>query len=176
VHTRLKSKFDGVSAVHTHDFEEIRSDFLERVNRMIWCGVATVDLQGRPRSRMLHPYWEERTGWITTDPRSLKAKHIERNPYVSLAYIGDTAKPVYVDAFAEWATDRETKLHVWNLFLQAEPPLGFDPASVYGSVDEPKPDGPLFGVLKLTPYRITLYQWPTPPAIWTPSAESPPTA
>ncbi len=153
--------------MRTHDFAEIRDDFMERVNRMIFCAAATIDGQGRPRSRILHPIWDGSTGWISTDPRSLKAQHLKERPYMSLAYINDSANPVYIDCLASFSDDREEKLHAWGLYLHAEPPLGFDPAQIYGSVDEPKPGGPVFGALKLIPYRILLYQFPIPSTIWT---------
>jgi len=160
---------ERMNPLRTHDFEEIRAEFLARVNSMVYCGAATIDGQGRPRSRILHPIWEENTGWISTSPTSLKARHLERNPYLSIAYIGDPAKPVYADCRTEWIDDRETKQHVWDLYLNAEAPLGFDPAPIYGSVEEPNPGGPRFGVLKLIPYRILLYQFPIPSTIWTPA-------
>lgn len=160
--------------MRSHDFDEIRDDFLERVNRMVYCSVATVDRLGRPRSRILHPIWEGNTGWISTDPRSPKSQDLAHNPHVSLAYISDVARPVYADCVAEWMTDTATKQHVWDLYLHAEPPLGFDPATAYGSVHEPKPGGPVFGVLKLTPFRIRLYHWPTPTTTWTPKDEPEP--
>jgi hypothetical protein len=154
--------------VHTHDFAEIASDFMERVNQMVWCSAATIDGQGRPRSRLLHPLWEGSTAWITTDPRSLKSEHLARHPYISLAYVGDVAKPAYADCHAAWVEDAATKQHVWDLCLATPPPMGFDPAPIYGDPLEPAAGRPVFGVLKLTPYRILLSQWPTPPTIWTP--------
>jgi hypothetical protein len=154
--------------VRTHDFAEIAPEFMERVMRMAWCNVATIDARGRPRSRILHPLWEGQTGWITTDPRSLKARHLAQNPYVSLAYVSDVAKPAYVDCRAVWVEDAATKQHVWDLCLTTPPPMGFDPAPIYGSPLEPLEGRPVFGVLELTPYRILLAQFPTPPMIWTP--------
>jgi hypothetical protein len=154
--------------VQTHDFGEIAPELMERVTRMVWCNVATIDGQGRPRSRILHPLWEGSTGWITTDPRSLKATHLARNPYVSLAYISDVAKPAYVDCRAARVDEPATKQHVWDLCLNTPPPMGFDPAPIYGSPTQPVAGRPVFGVLKLTPYRIVLAQFPAPPMIWTP--------
>ena len=142
---------------------------MSRVNGMVWCNAATVDLQGRPRSRILHPLWEGLTAWVTTDPRSLKIRHLARQPYVSLAYVSDVAKPAYADCRAEWVDDPAIRQHVWDLCLQTPPPMGFDPAPIYGAPDRPEAGRPQFGVLKLTPYRIQLVQWPTPPAIWIPA-------
>ena len=155
--------------MRTHDFDEIAAEFLERANRMVWCSAATVDGQGRPRSRVLHPIWEGSTCWITTDRRSFKGRHLARNPYVSLAYVGDAFKPAYADCRAEWADDPAVRQHVWDLCLRTPPPLGFDPAPIYGAVDRPAASGIEFGVLKLVPYRIVLSQWPAPLSIWTPA-------
>ena len=67
-------------------FAEIEKDFMERVARIVWCTVTTVDRKGRPRARILHPIWERSTGWIATGRSSFKGKHLEANPYVSLSY------------------------------------------------------------------------------------------
>jgi hypothetical protein len=32
--------------------------FVAMAHRIVWCTVATVDSQGRPRSRVMHPIWE----------------------------------------------------------------------------------------------------------------------
>lgn len=142
-------------------FADIESAFLERVHTMVWCNVATIDSQNRPRSRVLHPIWIDGTGWIATRRTSHKAKHITANPYVSLAYVIDFAKPVYADCYAEWDDSAATKQWLWEQFLNAPPPLGYDPAPIFGSVDDPG-----FGVLKLTPWRIELVQFPEPPRVW----------
>jgi general stress protein 26 len=155
--------------VKTHEFEEVASQLMARVNTMVWCNVATIDSQGRPRSRILHPLWEGATAWITTDPRSLKSRHLARRPYVSLAYVSDVAKPAYADCLAEWVDDPAIKQHVWELCLQTPPPMGFDPAPIYSTPEAPGEGQPQFGVLKLTPYRIQLVQWPAAPMIWTPA-------
>ena len=51
-------------------FEEIAKSFDERVRRIVWCTVSTVDTQGRPFSRILHPIWEGRAApsGVTTPP------------------------------------------------------------------------------------------------------------
>lgn len=137
------------------NFSEIETEFIQRVHTMVWCSAATVDSQQRPRSRILHPIWEGSTGWIGTNRHSHKAKHLERNPHMSLAYIADIGKPVYVDCAAEWVDDLAQKQHVWNLFKEAAPPLGYDPAPIFINVDHEN-----FGVLKLTPWRIDLVTFP----------------
>lgn len=144
-------------------FAEIEPEFMARVNKMVWCNVATVDTKGRPRSRILHPIWEGPVGWIGTRPTSLKAKHLELNPYVSLAYIADVAKSLYVDCRAEWIDDLDEKRRIWDMFISTPPPLGYDPAPIFG-----QPDGPNFGLLKLTPWRALVYNFPAENQIWQP--------
>jgi general stress protein 26 len=130
-------------------FAEIETDFIERAHTMVWCSVATLDTKNRLRSRILHPIWEGCTGWVATGRHTLKARHLAHNPYVSLAYIADVAKPVYVDCSAEWQDDQTSKERIWEMFRSAPPPLGYDPKAFFGSVERPD-----FGLLKLTPWRI----------------------
>jgi len=122
---------------------------------MIFCNVATIDEHQRPRSRILHPYWEGSTGWICTHRDSYKAKHLANNPYVSLAYITNPMQPVYADCKAAWMTDPSEKRRVWELFKNAPEPLGFDPAQ-----DFIRPQHENVGLLKLTPWRIDLVSFP----------------
>jgi general stress protein 26 len=139
------------------NFADIEAEFNERVRAVVWCNVATIDSQQRPRSRILHPIWEGATGWIATSPNSYKSRHLASNPYISLAYVSDISKPVYVDCRAEWVDDKATKQRVWDLFKHTPEPVGYDPAPFFGSVD-----GRGFGVLKLTPWRIDLVAFPAP--------------
>src|SRR5262245_66061757 len=99
------------------NFADIEQEFLERVNKIVWCNLATLDSKNRPRSRILHPYWEGSTGWIATHGDSHKRKHLDHSPYVSLAYIAEINRPVFVDCTAEWIDDPVQENHVWNLFL-----------------------------------------------------------
>lgn len=151
------------------NFSDIEHEFIQRVHSMVWCSVATVDQQQRPRSRVLHPIWEGATGWIGTHRSSYKARHLAHNPHMSLAYITDLFKPVYADCTAQWVEDLSEKRRIWDLFLNAPPPLGYDPADTFIS-----PDHPDFGLLKLTPWRIDLVTFPSPSMdegtqVWRPS-------
>lgn len=132
-------------------FEEIETEFRERVDRMVWACVATIDTQGRPSTRLLHPIWEGRTGWIGTHRTSTKARHLERSPLISMAYVGDVVHPVYIEATATWVEDQATKQHVWDLFLNTPEPLGYDPAVSFIA-----PDHETFGVLRIEPWKITM--------------------
>ena len=131
-------------------FADIEKDFLARVRQIVWCSVATVDRRGRPRSRILHPIWEGRTGWILTGRHTLKTRHLAANPHVSLCYANSDLQQVYVDCRAEWADGPADKSRLWDLFAATPPPIGYDPIAFW-------PDGkqdPTFGVLRLTPWRI----------------------
>ena len=62
--------------------------FVEMAHRIVWCVGATIDPNGRPATRVLHPVWEwdgeHLTGWIATSPNSPKARHLAGVPAVSL--------------------------------------------------------------------------------------------
>jgi uncharacterized pyridoxamine 5'-phosphate oxidase family protein len=142
-------------------FSDIRDEFLERANRIVYCNLATIDAQGRPRSRVVHVVWEDATGWITTDPTYPKSRHIAANPYVSLGYVADIAAPAYAECRAEWVGDLDEKQRVWELIKATPPPLGFDPAPIYQT-----PDSARFGLLRLTPWRIQVSDAPAYHRIW----------
>jgi len=140
------------------DFNGMADEFLERVCRIVWCNIATVDGQGRPRSRILHPYWEVSThpvGWVLTRRMSFKNTHLSRNPYVSCAYVADIQKPVYAECRATWVYDLAEKQRIWERFAQAPAPMGYDPGTIFGSVDDPG-----LGLLRLDPWRVQVEQIP----------------
>jgi general stress protein 26 len=142
-------------------FEEIATEFIERVGRAVYCNLATIDRKNRPRSRIVHPIWDGPVGWVISWPESHKAKHLTYNPYVSLAYIRDSERPVYVDCMARWVADPAEKTRIWDLFKATPPPLGFDPEPFFDGIDDPH-----FGLLQLTPWRIELYNLSGEPAVW----------
>ena len=128
--------------------------FIEVAHRIVWCTVATVDRRNRPRSRILHPYWEHSAdglvGWITTRPTPLKVAHLDHSPYVSCSYWDATHDVAVAECHAEWVEDIDAQAHAWELFRNAPEPLGHDPYKIW-------PDGPGnpdAGVLRLTPWRI----------------------
>jgi len=137
-----------------HSFAEIEAEFIARVSRIVWCTVATVDREGRPRSRILHPIWAGATGYIATGRSSFKAKHLAKNPYVSLTYWDLQHQQVYADCRAEWEDTIGEKARIWELYKSTPPPLGSDPAMI--PVWKDGAQSPEFGVLKLTPWRIEL--------------------
>lgn len=152
-----------MTPVEIMQFEDLQAEFLARVSQAVYCSMATIDRKGRPRSRMMHPIWDGPIGWAISWPESHKAKHLAHNPHVSLAYIYDKNKPVYVDALAEWVEDIGEKQRIWDLHRSTPAPLGFDPQPHYGSIDHP-----FYGLLKITPWRIELGNLAGEPIIWRP--------
>jgi general stress protein 26 len=144
-------------------FAEIEQEFHQRVRTVVWCNCATIDAAGRPRSRVLHPLWEGPTGWVTTKRSTPKIKQIAANPFVSLAYIQDPFKPVYVECRTVLDEDLTTRQRIWELCRNTPEPVGFDPAAIWGEIADP--DNVL---LRLSPWRIELNDFSGPPRtrIW----------
>ncbi len=148
------------------EFSEIQDEFSRRVTRIVWCTVATIDRQGRPRSRILHPIWEGATGWIATRRESLKTRHLAGNAHVSLTYWDPQHQQVYADCVATWEDGGGEKRRLWALYGATAPPLGYDLGMIWKS-----PEDPGLGLLKLTPWRIELssihdVMAGKPPLVW----------
>ena len=105
------------------DLEEVAPAFVEMAHRIVWCSVATVDHQGRPRSRILHPFWEwdgdTLTGWIATGPTPTKRSHLAHSPFVSCSYWTDNHDTCTAECRADWHYDDATRIAVWNKFATA---------------------------------------------------------
>ncbi len=137
--------------MEVENFSVIEEEFQKRVAKIVWCTFATVDRQGRPRSRILHPIWEGTCGWIATGRTSFKEKHLANNPFASLTYWDPDHQQIYVDCKAEWDDSEETKQRIWDLFKDTPEPLGYDLKMIWSD-----PLDPSLGILKLTPWRIEL--------------------
>ena len=133
-------------------FEDIRADFDARVQKIVWCTVTTNDSKNRPRTRVLHPIWEGSTGYVISGRESYKAKHLAKNPYVSVSYWSPESGLVVADCKATWEESLEEKRRVWALFKNTPMPYGYDP-EMLGS----KADDPASGLLVLTPWRVELH-------------------
>ena len=148
-------------------WNDLAATFDARVRKIVWCTVTTMDTKGRPFSRILHPLWEGRTGWIATGRHTLKTKHLAGNSNVALAYWTPDHDSVMAQCRAEWCDDAPTRERVWKLFKSTPEPVGYDPQLFWkGGVSDQT-----FGVLKLTPSRIELWtgadmQAGKPPKIW----------
>jgi Pyridoxamine 5'-phosphate oxidase len=122
----------------------------------VWASVATVDANGRPRSRVLHPIWEwdgtDLFGWIATVPSPVKRAHLQSNPHVSINYWAPSQDTCSADCLVEWYTDDDTCTAVWNKFANGPAPVGYDPYIIPQWSGGPTSAD--FAALRLTPYRL----------------------
>ena len=130
--------------------------FVEMAHRIVWAAVATVDANGRPRSRILHPLWQwdgsSLVGWIATGPTATKRDHLERSPFVSVTYWTPNHDTCTAECRVEWAFDDDTRRWVWDLFRHADPPVGYDPALI--PAWSGGPTSAAFAALRLEPWRL----------------------
>ncbi len=130
--------------------------FVELAHRIVWATVATVDRQGRPRSRILHPYWtwdgSSLAGWVLTSPTALKRAHLERTPFASVNYWAPTHDVATAECRASLDTNNVRCVWLWEQFRLAPEPLGYDPAIIPPWSDGPTSDA--VAVLRLEPWRL----------------------
>jgi hypothetical protein len=138
------------------ELKRVAEAFVEMAHRIVWATVATVDRRGRPRGRILHPYWITDdgglVGWIATGPTALKRAHLGGSPYVSVTYWTPEHDTCTAECRASWAFDDETRTWLWNTFKDAPPPVGYDPAIIPAWADGPT--SPAFAALRLEPWRL----------------------
>ncbi|MDY6998306.1 MAG: pyridoxamine 5'-phosphate oxidase family protein [Actinomycetota bacterium] len=136
--------------------DRIAPAFVEMAHSIVWASVATVDADGRPRTRILHPIWEwdgtDLFGWVATVPTPLKRDHLAVHPYVSASYWSATQDTCAADCLVEWYTDDETCAAVWEKFATGPEPVGYDPAIIPQWKAGPTAES--FAVLRLAPYRL----------------------
>ena len=139
------------------DLREIAPAFVEMAHRIVWAPTATVDADGRPWTRVLHPLWdwdgEALTGIIATSPLSTKAAHLAAHPDVSLTYWDATHDTCTAQCHTEWDLSDEGRAAGWEALDTAPQPVGYDPSIIPGW-DTPTSEG--FGILRLTPWRLHL--------------------
>jgi hypothetical protein len=130
--------------------------FVEMAHSIVWASVATVDANGKPRTRILHPIWEwdgtDLLGWIATLPTPVKRAHLAAQPEVSVSYWTTSHDTCSAECLVEWYFDDETRTAVWNKFADGPEPVGYDPYVIPMWKDGPTSDQ--FAVLRLTPYRL----------------------
>jgi hypothetical protein len=129
--------------------------FVEMAHRIVWCSAATVDGRGRPRSRILHPVWDwdgtQLTGWIATSPTPIKRAHLEAHPYASLTYWAPNHDTCTAECAAELVYDDDTRIEVWERFVSAPEPVGYDPSIIPVWTS---PTAASFVAMRLTPWRL----------------------
>lgn len=138
--------------------EQIAQPFVDMAHQIVWASAATVDVEGRPRSRILHPIWQwdgkTLVGYIATGPTRTKRAHLEKSPFISLNYWASSQDTCVADCHASWAFDDETRTRVWALFRDTPAPVGYDPAMIPGW---DKPTSPNFAVLCLKPWHLRVF-------------------
>ena len=138
--------------------KQIAPAFVKMAHQIVWCSVATVDSDGRPRSRVLHPLWQwdgrELTGLIMTGPTPTKRAHLKASPYVSCNYWTPSQDTCIAECRATWALDDDTRKRVWRQFKEAPAPVGYDAAMIPGWDG---PTSPSFAVLVLEPWRLRVF-------------------
>jgi hypothetical protein len=134
---------------------EVAPAFVEMAHRVVWCSAATVDAQGRPRSRVLHPIWDwdgaRLTGWIATAPTPTKRAHLAASAHLSAIYWAPSQDTCVADCRASFVSDDATRTWLWHHFKNAPAPVGYDPAIIPGWTG---PLEPSFIALKLDPWRL----------------------
>ena len=134
------------------ELSTIAPAFVEMAHRIVWCTVATVDSQGRPSTRVLHPYWEwdgeQLIGWVLTDPGSPKARDLASQPVVSLTYWAADHDTCTARCTTVWESSVDERVAGWDRFAHAPDPVGYLPSII---PQWTSPEAPAFGVLRLHP-------------------------
>ncbi len=138
--------------------DEVAPAFVEMAHRIVWCSAATVDREGRPRSRILHPIWQwtaqRLIGWIGTSPTPIKRAHLQAHPFMSINYWSPSHDTCVADCQAVLVLDDATRTMVWNLFKTGPAPVGYDPAIVPAWK---APTSDTFAVLRLEPWHLRVF-------------------
>src|SRR3982074_3207677 len=136
--------------------DQIAPTFVDMAHSIVWASVATVDANGRPRSRILHPIWEwdgtDLFGWIATVPSPVKRTHPAAHPQISASYWTPPHDTCSAEYLVEWYFDDETRTAVWDKFANGPEPVGYDPHIIPMWGDGPTSEQ--FAVLRLAPYRL----------------------
>ncbi len=141
-----------------HDLTITAPAFIKMAHQIVWCSAATVDSHGRPRARILHPIWQwdgtNLVGWIATSPTPTKRAHLKAHPYMSLNYWAENHDTCVAECRATWAFDDATRSRIWELFLNAPAPVGYDPTIVPAWTS---PTAEAFAVIRLEPWRLRVF-------------------
>lgn len=141
------------------DLAVVAPAFVAMAHRIVWASVATVDTECRPRSRILHPIWlwdgTRLVGWVASGPTPVKRAHLDAHADVSVSYWTDTHDTCTAECRAAWAHDDETRTWLWDLFVHAPEPVGYDPAIVPAWAGGPT--SPAFAALRLEPWRLRVF-------------------
>jgi hypothetical protein len=138
------------------DLADIAPAFVDMAHRIVWATAATVGDDGRPRTRILHPFWRwdgtSLVGLIATGPTPVKRRHLAHSPHLSVTYWNPDQDTCTADCDVSWILDDAGRAEVWRTFAEAPAPVGYDPAIVPAWADGP--GSPAFAGLRLTPWRL----------------------
>jgi len=138
------------------DLATVAPAFVAMAHRIVWASAATVGEDGRPRSRVLHPFWTwdgtSLVGVIATGPTPVKQTHLAHSPFVTLTYWNPEQDTCTADCGVEWILDDAGREEVWRTFVEAPEPVGYDPAIIPVWADGPL--SPAFAGLRLTPWHL----------------------
>jgi hypothetical protein len=136
--------------------DEIAPAFVDMAHSIVWASVATIDSDGKPRSRILHPIWEwdgtDLLGWIATVPTPVKRADLAAHPQMSVSYWTASQDTCTAECLVEWYLDEETRTAVWDKFANGPEPVGYDPYINPTWSEGPTSDR--FAALRLAPYRL----------------------
>jgi hypothetical protein len=139
--------------------ETVAQAFVDMAHQIVWATSATVNTVGEPTTRILHPIWEwdgeTLRGWIATSPLSLKAKHLERTPVLSLTYWRPNHDTCTVRCRTSWDHSAAGRQALWARFSGAPAPLGYVPSIIPAWTS---PEAPAFGALQLEPIAIRVME------------------
>jgi hypothetical protein len=138
------------------DLARVAPEFVRMAHGIVWSTAATVDAQGRPRSRVLHPFWQwdgtELVGWIATSPTPTKRAHLAASPFMSIGYWAPSQDTCTAECRAQLVFDDDTRRMVWDLFEHGPEPVGYDPRIVPPWAGGPTSDA--FAAIRLDPWRL----------------------
>lgn len=134
------------------DLATVAPAFVDMAHDIVWATVATAGVDGRPRSRILHPIWEwdgtDLVGWIATSPLSPKRADLDATPAVSVTYWRPDHDTCTANAAASWILDDQGRRDLWDRFADGPEPVGYDPSIIPAWTS---PTVPAFGGLRLEP-------------------------
>jgi len=136
--------------------DRIAPAFVDMAHSIVWASVVTVDRDGKPRSRILHPIWEwdgtDLVGWVATVPTPLKHAHLHAHPEVAVSYWTASQDTCSAECTAQLYIDDDTRIAVWDKFANGPEPVRYDPHIIPMWGDGPTSEQ--FAALRLSPYRL----------------------
>ena len=106
-------------------------------------GFFATEQGGQPRLRPVTPTYEGVAAYIATDPRSLMARHVRRNPKVELVHWTQDFRQLHLIGEAIQVDDQDTLERMWDAFA-------YELADYFG--DDKLP----YGLIQVRPARIWL--------------------